>query len=679
MSINPKPRRVSMNLPQNNSQKVEGAEGHCPCASCSDMKISKRQSTEMNQLSPASEMPVKTQSTPDVSLDLKKDNDSVSPATRGEKTNDTSTQSRRASSTGQKQGTLMSWLKPSKNTGYLKTDMAQDIGADMKRELGTETKRHMETDAKTNSRTATNPASEQVFHVPEAAQCFTFRAPSPLGGASSVVKQPALSQDVRPLFDTFKAASSSKPLTTTLLEAANPVPLSSGTPQHHRVSEASSVTPFISKSPAAPSSSYRQEAALSGEFSDQDFHSDPSPMHSGEAASRPSGMLDCNKATSGLLTKVETAKKPLRPEMPVRPTESDRTQSTSDIRAEKQGAQHPNTQRLLSPLPTASVGYQSAPPTVLSTPLPSIRLGSPVADEDYNDSRIYHSASSTGLNTATPSTGMRSPGSEEGDDFCSSPPLSNGGSDFEDDSLALVRSSPSPGQDRESVSSAMIRSPSPGGLDVIWVWKITERRKKISQAFFWIVHNLCRDLTKPEIPEGYIYAFKVEDPQGRGYVKIGVTGNIKRRMKNHKTCYGECERIYPPEGEKFVPVDHAYRVESLIHAELVKHAMLLERCPRCRQRHNGHGEWFDVEEWHAIAVIRKWSEWMNSSPYEEKPSTGISRERSPGVSAGAKWRLRTLDHDIAMKICWPLDPLASTTDDDGIDEVGAGMRLITVS
>src|SRR5271154_5475917 len=215
MSVNPKPRRVSMNLPQNDSQAIGGAEGRCPCASCSDMKIPRRQSTEMNQLS---------QSTPDVSLDPEKDNGSVSPATREEKTNDTLIQSRRANSTGQKQGTLLSWLKPSKNTGYSKTDMARDIGADMKRELGTETKRHMETDTKTNSGTATNPASEQVFHVPEAAQCFTFRAPSPLGGASSVV-EPALNQDVRPPFNFFKITSSSKPLTPTLLEAAYPVPL----------------------------------------------------------------------------------------------------------------------------------------------------------------------------------------------------------------------------------------------------------------------------------------------------------------------------------------------------------------------------------------------------------------------------------------------------------------------
>jgi hypothetical protein len=667
-----------MNLSQNDSHAIGGAEGHCPCASCSDLKTPRRQSTEMNQLSLAYEMPVKAQPTPDVSLDPKKDNGSVSPATRGEKTNDTLTQSRRGNSTAQKQGTLMSWLKASKNTGYLKTDIARDIGADMKRELGTDTKRHTETDTKTNSGTATNPASEQVFHVPEAAHCFTFRAPSPLGGTSSVVKQPALNQDVRPPFNPFEIAPSSKPLTTTLLEAAYPVSLSSGTPQHHGANAAPPVNPFIPKSPAAPSSLHRQEAALSVDFSDRSFHSDASPVHGGEAAPRPSGMLDWNKATSGLLTKAETAKKPLQPEMPVRPTGSDRTQSTSAVGAKKQGTQHPNAQQLLSPLPTASIGYQSAPSTVSSTPVPRIRLGSPDADQDYNDSRIYHSASPTGPNTAIPSAGVRTPGSEEGDDFRSSSPPSNGESDFEDDSLALVRSSPSPGWDRESMSSAMIRSPSPGGLNVVWIWKITERRKKMSQAFFWIAHDLCRDLTKPEIPEGYIYAFTVKDPQGRDYVKIGVTRNIKLRMRNHRICYGECERIYPPEGEKFVPVDHAYRVERLIHAELVEQAMLLERCPRCRQRHNGHGEWFDVEERHAIAVIRKWCEWMSRSPYEEKPSTGIS-QKSPGASSGTKWRLRTLDHDIVMKICWPLDPLALTADDDGIDEVGAGMQLITVS
>jgi T5orf172 domain len=62
---------------------------------------------------------------------------------------------------------------------------------------------------------------------------------------------------------------------------------------------------------------------------------------------------------------------------------------------------------------------------------------------------------------------------------------------------------------------------------------------------------------KREMPEGYIYAFKVKDPQGRDYVKVGVTHDFKRRMKIHEKCYGECERIYPPEGENTLTVWNA--------------------------------------------------------------------------------------------------------------------------
>src|SRR5271155_321434 len=190
-----------------------------------------------------------------------------------------------------------------------------------------------------------------------------------------------------------------------------------------------------------------------------------------------------------------------------------------------------------------------------------------------------------------------------------------------------------------------------------------ERRKKTTQAFFWIAQHLRRDLTQAEIPARYIYAFKVKDPQGKDYVKIGVTSNPKRRIKDHERCYGECHQIYPPQGEESVLVDHASRVENLIHAELVEQAMLLERCPRYQQKHRCHGEWFDVEERHAIAVIRKWTEWMNTSPYEKKPIAGIDQ----------RWRLKILEQNILTKICWPLDPWAATQDDKGIDDIGTSM------
>ena len=171
---------------------------------------------------------------------------------------------------------------------------------------------------------------------------------------------------------------------------------------------------------------------------------------------------------------------------------------------------------------------------------------------------------------------------------------------------------------------------------------------------------------------------------GMDYVKIGYAANITRRMKEHARCYGECELIYPPPGEKFVRVDHACRVENLIHSELKGQSMSLERCPR--YRHKYHGEWFDVEERHAIAVIRKWSKWMSSSPYEErliekskeKPRSRRSSAKAkspnretPEATATVKWRLKTLERNTLMKICWPLAPLALTGDADDIDQVYA--------
>jgi hypothetical protein len=422
-------------------------------------------------------MPAKAQSAPDVSPDPKRDNGIVSPITSGEEANDTSIQSGRANPTGQNQGTLISWLKTYKDTGYLKTDTTPDIGVDVKRDLGTDTKRDMETGTKANSAVATNSASEQVFD-------FTFRAPTPLGGTFSVVKQPAPNQDVRPPFDFFKMAASSEPLTTTLPEAAHPVPLSSGTPQHHSASATPLVNSVISNPQAAPPSIRLPEAVLSKDFPDQNLHSDPSPVHGGEAAPRLSGTSDWNKATPGLLTEVETAKGPLQPEMPVRSIESDRTQSTNAIRVEKRGTRHPNTRQLLSPLPTAFVNYSSAPSTVPSAPLPKIRLRSPDAGEDDDDSRIRHSASPTGPNAAILSAGAQTPGSEEGDDFYSSSSPSKQEFDSEDDSFALARSSRSPSQDLESVSSAMVRSPSPGGLNVIWFMGSHRTKKEDVSSIF---------------------------------------------------------------------------------------------------------------------------------------------------------------------------------------------------
>ncbi len=162
-------------------------------------------------------------------------------------------------------------------------------------------------------------------------------------------------------------------------------------------------------------------------------------------------------------------------------------------------------------------------------------------------------------------------------------------------------------------------------------------------------------------------------------------------MNEHESCYGECKRIYPPKVEKFIHVDHALRVER---AELVEHTKWLERCPRNRQKHVSHGEWFDVQEEHAIAVLKKWNQWMDSSPYEEKPSNGApkrdpteksakeqkvkertSNKKIPKVALTTVWKLTSLKRDIFIDLCWPLELWYES--DDG--EVGTSLPLLTAN
>lgn len=88
-------------------------------------------------------------------------------------------------------------------------------------------------------------------------------------------------------------------------------------------------------------------------------------------------------------------------------------------------------------------------------------------------------------------------------------------------------------------------------------------------------------------------------------------------MREHEVCYGICNRIYPPQTESAFLVRHYARVEKLIHFELMGRAMWMELCPKNQVKHQKHREWFEVERQHAIAVITKWSDWMNNSPYEE--------------------------------------------------------------
>lgn len=712
MSSDRRPRGASVHLPQNSPQATGEAESRCFGGSCSGLKAPGSPWPPVNQNSLVREMPAKAQVDPGVKLDAKDDDSSAFPGMTGEKTTETLAPTRHTHPNVRKDGTLLSWLKTSKSIGHINMDKTRDSETDVKEKLGKETKRNMGTDTVTKPSTASNPASKQVFDISNEASIFTFQASSPFDGALPNVKKPALSQDIRPGLVFLSLPSTPNPSPGSLFKGAHPVRLSDKTPQQQSSTAVRSMDTSVPKPRGVLSPPHDRENALPTNTSARNFYSDRSPSHDGRIA-LPSGIFhgqltpDTHRlgnttcgdvATSDRFAESKPRVRPFQSDTLVPTLEGDRNKSVSAIKAEEQGLQQSNIHQLPSPTSAAPVRYNSSPATFTGTPSPRIWLQHLNALDDSQDFHIYHSASSpSDPFTSAPSIGLLHPNKEEGDDFVGRSLLVKEELDAEDDSLSIFAlESPSPDHDRRSLSTALIPHPSSGSHDVIWNWSMPKRRMLMLPAFFWIVQALCKDLTPNEIWDGYIYAFRVEDPQGENYMKIGRGKDIKRRIKEHKICYGELRQMYPVEGQKPVEVYHAGRVEHLVHAELTQHAIELERCPKAQQRHKSHSEWFDVEERHATAVIRKWSQWMSGSPYEESPSTGITQSlkakspnsKSPGAKSSKStsletltpttWRLRNMEPNDIMKMCWPLDMSAEMLDDNGIDEVGTSLRRITI-
>jgi hypothetical protein len=638
-------------------------------------------------------MPVKPQSTPDTRVNSKEYSGSDLPGSTAEKTPRKTIVPRRPRSADRRLGPSMSSLNISRSSENLKTDRTTEIGTDMKTKSNQDTKGVENSATEIESRIAADSAPKPGDDIYEAARSsdFDYRVFTPSGGAPSSLEQPAANLDARPPSDKTKPSpyvfgsdvnqpagnESRLPFKFEGVENTASLPHATESdlkppapnqdvrltgqygrpvswPPNPRTSGLPSVDRSISKS--------LSDGRESPDLSDRNLYSDLAPLH-GEAAA-PHGR-DCaneairkqssssNSARSDAVLSSprmvgNIAKKSLHSETPVHPVESDRTQSMGAVRTQKKDFQLSNIPWAVT-LPSITLDRaSSAPPTAARMSI----------QENSAWSRV-----------------------REGSDDSNGEFLSiNEESDKEDESFA---SSPSPSHERRSISTTMICRTSPGGLDVIWKWNFAEPRTLMYQALSSILLDVCINLTPRETLRGSIYAFKAKDPQARGYVKIGVSKSLKSRLKTHEKCYGECELIYPSAGENPLCVEHAHRVESLIHAELVEYAMVLELCPKQRQqRHKTHGEWFDIQEQHAIAVIRKWCQWIRSSPYEEvpvdvkyqtntnprkrkgsrKPSTPSKAPIPPPTS---QWRLKPVQQSFLAGIR-PLNPLTLAQDIDCI-------------
>ncbi|KAL2815390.1 T5orf172 domain-containing protein [Aspergillus granulosus] len=143
------------------------------------------------------------------------------------------------------------------------------------------------------------------------------------------------------------------------------------------------------------------------------------------------------------------------------------------------------------------------------------------------------------------------------------------------------------------------------------------------------VHQRLREvlsapLTDLEIKKsGLIYIFWY---QGNfGHLKIGYTEDLDQRLRAWEKCGKPLDVHFPVDGDDKRPVQHVYRVEKLIHAEL-KDFRLAEKCPGCNKTHN---EWFRVSKDVAVNIVRKWMQWMREQPY-------VSRTMDDGET---EWRL----------------------------------------
>ncbi|KAJ5813738.1 uncharacterized protein N7503_000488 [Penicillium pulvis] len=155
---------------------------------------------------------------------------------------------------------------------------------------------------------------------------------------------------------------------------------------------------------------------------------------------------------------------------------------------------------------------------------------------------------------------------------------------------------------------------------------------------------LTRPLTQSDLKhQGSMYIFW--QPRNFGHLKIGGSVNVPCRLDQwNKQCKKTMETIFPEnvkeEDDKTVDsqqVPHISRVEALVHLELLRHRRIEKKCPGCLK---SHVEWFEIPKDIAIGVVRKWSTWMLTLPYEKQMRDGKEQ-----------WILKSTERENLANLC----------------------------
>jgi hypothetical protein len=126
-----------------------------------------------------------------------------------------------------------------------------------------------------------------------------------------------------------------------------------------------------------------------------------------------------------------------------------------------------------------------------------------------------------------------------------------------------------------------------------------------------VLQKLEQPLTGRDFEDGYVYLYEVEG--NKRFVKIGWTARtVELRHEEWSFhCNRKTKTLYPIHPRSAIAVPNACRVEALCLAEL-HHCRITIYCKGCLMQHT---EWFEISPAKAIAAIKKWSNWMTSSPY----------------------------------------------------------------
>jgi hypothetical protein len=194
-------------------------------------------------------------------------------------------------------------------------------------------------------------------------------------------------------------------------------------------------------------------------------------------------------------------------------------------------------------------------------------------------------------------------------------------------------------------------------FDILWR---SNRLADYTSSYHLIQSILNLPLDDKDRQDGHVYLYEVEG--NKDFVKLGYT---RRPVEvRHQEWNFDCNRVpralYPVPSSSTTPVRYARRVEALCHAEL-DYRNIRIYCKGCLKQHI---EWFEISPAEAIAVIRKWSQWAATLPYE------MPRLRSKA------WVLKEEEREKARNIDRFMKELSFSkrSSELNLGNVGAGLR-----